>query len=233
MVVSITSSNYAASFKITEFLKEAEEMEIKMSNEENLSNTGGGNGNGPGNTGGNTSGHNATTNSPDAANQVNETHQTDPEEQGMEFKIQRVKDIEEPLCESVSQAEYEKVVKGARLTDPVEEPISRSCTYSIESVCLQNDKPLFTCYYHIHSVDDNNKETVQQHCKRFRNEKGRIRDLYKTFCALTLSLFCVNITNRFTFTRITQMCGAQITRSVSITEMFSIDTKLTILVCVR
>src|SRR3990167_9742853 len=209
-------------------------MDIETWHEENLSNGGGGNGNGPGNTGGNTSGHNATTNSPDAANQKNNNEaQFLFEERLMEPNDKQMMDIEEPLCQFVSQAEYEKVVKGARLTDPVEEPISRSCTYSIESVCLQNDKPLFTCYYHIHSVDDNNKETVQQHCKRFRNEKGRIRDLYKTFCALTLSLFCVNITNRFTFTRITQMCGAQITRSVSITEMFSIDTKLTILVCVR
>ena len=31
--------------------------------------------------------------------------------------------------ERITQAEYEKVVKGARLTDPVEEPISRTCKH--------------------------------------------------------------------------------------------------------
>ena len=66
--------------------------------------------------------------------------------------------------ERITQAEYEKVVKGARLTDPVEEPISRSCTECINSVCLQNDKPLFACDFHIHSVDDNNKQNKHNGC---------------------------------------------------------------------
>src|SRR3990167_3403024 len=39
--------------------------------------------------------------------------------------------------ERITQAEYEKVVKGARLTDPVEEPISRSCIKGIASICLE------------------------------------------------------------------------------------------------
>src|SRR3990167_8364511 len=98
-------------------------MDIGLSTEKNISNTGGGNGNGPGNTGGNTSGHNATTNSPDVANQMNEAQTVSM----MEMRHGQDVDVEEKLCPNVPQAEYEKVVKGARLTDPVEEPISRSC----------------------------------------------------------------------------------------------------------
>ena len=70
----------------------------------------------------------------------------------------RIENVQPQPDERITQAEYEKVVKGARLTDPVEEPISRSCTECILSVCLQDDKPLLACGQHIHSVDDNNKE---------------------------------------------------------------------------
>ena len=92
----------------------------------------------------------------DTVNQLNEAQlrfRSDMEENNH----QQV-DVNEVQHEPVTQAEYEKVVKGARLTDPVEEPISRSCTECIDSVCLQNDKPLFVCCKHIHSVDDNNKQ---------------------------------------------------------------------------
>ena len=81
-------------------------MDIEKWNKQKRSNTGGGNGNGPGNTGGNTSGHNATTNSPDAVNQVNETHQMVFEERAMESSNKHVTDIEEPLRQSVSQADH-------------------------------------------------------------------------------------------------------------------------------
>src|SRR3990167_5922602 len=145
-------------------------MDIETRNKRNKSNTGGGNGNGPGNTGGNTSGHNATTNSPDSVNQLNEAQIRFKWD--MEVNNHHNMDVKQVQHEPVTQAEYEKVVKGARLTDPVEEPISRSCTHSIRSVCLQNDKPLFACYKHIHSVDDNNKENEREDCKLFHNERG-------------------------------------------------------------
>ena len=152
-------------------------MDIKLSNNENLSNTGGGNGNGPGNTGGNTSGHNATTNSPDSVNQLNEAQIRFKWD--MEVNNHHNMDVKQVQHEPVTQAEYEKVVKGARLTDPVEEPISRSCTNYIYSVCLQNDKPLFACRYHIHSVDDNNKETVRKECKCDCNKRDGYEECTK------------------------------------------------------
>src|SRR3990167_11190141 len=99
-------------------------MDNGVSEPANQSNTGGGNGNGPGNTGGNTSGHNATTNSPDTVNQLNEAQirfRSDMEV--INHHNVEGKELEHEL---MTQAEYEKVVKGARLTDPVEEPISRS-----------------------------------------------------------------------------------------------------------
>src|SRR3990167_2748701 len=166
-------------------------MDIETWHEENLSNGGGGNGNGPGNTGGNTSGHNATTNSPDAANQKNNNEaQFLFEERLMEPNDKQMMDIEEPLCQFVSQAEYEKVVKGARLTDPVEEPISRSCTYSIRSVCLENDKPLFACNDHIHSVDDNNKETVKKECKCNITKGTEWINLRNLLCVDSIIVLC-------------------------------------------
>ena len=119
-----------------------------MSNEENQSNTGGGNGNGPGNTGGNTSGHNATTNSPDTVEQLNEAQIQFNSE--MEANHEHNMDVKELQQESVTQAEYEKVVKGARLTDPVEEPISRSCKNSILSCCMHNGEMVYACQDHIH-----------------------------------------------------------------------------------
>src|SRR3990167_8656119 len=139
-------------------------MDVKVCDKESLSNTGGGNGNGPGNTGGNTSGHNATTNSPDVANQMNDAHPLDFEKPETESMNQQVMDLEEPQCHYLSQAEYEKVVKGARLTDPVEEPISRSCTDWICSVTLLGDKPVYMCAQQIHTVDDNYKESVLVDC---------------------------------------------------------------------
>src|SRR3990167_7433807 len=144
-------------------------MDIETRNKRNKSNTGGGNGNGPGNTGGNTSGHNATTNSPDSVNQLNEAQIRFKSD--MEVNNHHKVDVKQVQHEPVTQAEYEKVVKGARLTDPVEEPISRSCTHCINSVCLQNDKPLFVCCKHIHSVDDNNKENEREDCKCECNER--------------------------------------------------------------
>ena len=66
--------------------------------------------------------------------------------------------------ERITQAEYEKVVKGARLTDPVEEPISRSCTDWICCVTLLGDKPVYMCAQQIHTVDDNYKESVLVDC---------------------------------------------------------------------
>src|SRR3990167_2530982 len=56
-----------------------------------------------------------------------------------------------------TQAEYEKVVKGARLTDPVEEPISRTCTSFITCLCPNtppSDGFLYGCFsYHTHKTD--------------------------------------------------------------------------------
>src|SRR3990167_4522978 len=68
--------------------------------------------------------------------------------------------------ERITQAEYEKVVKGARLTDPVEEPISRSCTKSITSLIFHNDNPVYTCDSHIHTVNDNGNESSLIDCNK-------------------------------------------------------------------
>ena len=62
--------------------------------------------------------------------------------------------------ERITQAEYEKVVKGARLTDPVEEPISRSCPNCIFSVSMYGNKPAYACEDHIHSIDEVKSQTV-------------------------------------------------------------------------
>ena len=69
--------------------------------------------------------------------------------------------IEQPQPdERITQAEYEKVVKGARLTDPVEEPISRSCPNCIFSVSMYGNKPAYACEDHIHSIDEVKSQTV-------------------------------------------------------------------------
>ena len=75
--------------------------------------------------------------------------------------------------ERITQAEYEKVVKGARLTDPVEEPISRSCTMPIISFCQTLNKPrLYACDYHVHSVDDDSKESSMFLSKLYFNRRS-------------------------------------------------------------
>ena len=74
----------------------------------------------------------------------------------------------EPLDEALidaglTQAEYERVVKGVKLSDPVDAEISRSCTADITS--LSFDPITNTLYYgcigkHTHAVGPNNNETV-------------------------------------------------------------------------
>src|SRR3990167_6612877 len=64
--------------------------------------------------------------------------------------------------DAITMAEYEKVVKGARLTDPVEEPISRTCTSWITCLCPNtppSDGFLFGCYEHqIHQTNSQRNE---------------------------------------------------------------------------
>ena len=76
--------------------------------------------------------------------------------------------------ERITQAEYEKVVKGARLTDPVEEPISRSCTSDIIGMYASADnKPVFACWHHLHSLDADSSETTLISSKRLCDDQTK------------------------------------------------------------
>ena len=68
--------------------------------------------------------------------------------------------------ERITQAEYEKVVKGARLTDPVEEPISRSCYTDINAVSVLENKPVYTNSDDISTLDDNGIEITLVDCNK-------------------------------------------------------------------
>ena len=173
-------------------------MDFETWNKQNQSNTGGGNGNGPGNTGGNTSGPNPQADTLITGQAIERVKMS---KRQMEYTILEApdhlaaenKDPPKPQPdERITQAEYEKVVKGARLTDPVEEPISRSCTERIQSVCLEKNKPLFACKYHIHFVDDNNNEQTDDGCKICLTKGDYWRGVAHLLYADTLIVLCTS-----------------------------------------
>ena len=64
----------------------------------------------------------------------------------------------------LTQAEYERVVKGVKLSDPVDAEISRSCTSLVYSLSHQpSSKTLYYgCYNnHVHSAGPDDKERTE------------------------------------------------------------------------
>ena len=80
--------------------------------------------------------------------------------------------IGQPLPDAgLTQAEYERVVKGVKLSDPVDAGISRSCTQRIHSVCTSPSGQLhFGCYHgELHVVADSKTDTiVKKHKSKLR-----------------------------------------------------------------
>ena len=77
--------------------------------------------------------------------------------------------------ERITQAEYEKVVKGARLTDPVEEPISRTCKEDIMCLC-SDPRGEFLCLFgcsagHLHGVGIDPYKTTKHVYNPFTSNK--------------------------------------------------------------